>query len=231
MRKLGLVLVLLLVPNFAWGLSWSLPDNQHVYSGTTLVPFNHGMLVTTRAEHVSAPSILVARVESQTRQNPSDSDEPDEDEGESEGSWTIGEIELTTQSKANPPLKVRSAGSSSLNSYNFVGKVGGVSFEQVANPDTEIADKAIQLLYDQNASDGTRLVVEIGATTVHPKIADWLLIPIAHFSNSDYTAATSLFGDGPDNKNFYYIQYHPAFQDTLLGLRLFQADILLMNTR
>ncbi|MCZ6801781.1 MAG: hypothetical protein O7F12_14970 [Nitrospirae bacterium] len=231
MRKLGMVLILLLAPNFSWGLSWSLPDNQGLYSGTTLVAFNHGMLVTTRAEHVSSPSILVARAESQTRQNSSDSDEPDEDECESEGPWAIGEIQLITQSKANPPLEVRSAGPSSLNSYNFVGKVGGVSFEQVAIPDTELAAKPLVLSYDPAAPDGSRLVVQVGTTTVRSKIADWLLIPIAHFADSDFTAATSLFGDGPDSKNFYYIQYHPAFQNTLLGLRLFQADILLMNAR
>ena len=197
MRKLGMVLVLLLVPSFTWGHDLSFSDNQEVNSGATFVPFHYGMLVTTGAESVSFPSILVARVENQARQNPPDSDEHEEDEEDSEGSWTIGEIQLTTQSKANSPLKVRSAGSSSLNSYNFVGKVGWVSFEQVANPDTAIAANAIQLSYDQAAQDGSRLVVKIGATTLRPKIADWLLIPIAHFANSDFTAATSLFGDGP----------------------------------
>jgi len=231
MRRFGMVLVFLLAPNFAWGLSGSFPGNQWLYSDMDPGTFNHGMLVTTGAESVSSPSILIARAENREQQNPPDSDEPEEDEEDPGGGWTIGEIQLTTQSKANPPLKVRSAGQSSLNSYNFVGKVGGVSFEQVANPSTEVAAKAIALSYDREASDGTRLVVKIGATTVLPKIADWLLIPIARFADSEFTAATSLFGDGPDSENFYYIQYHPAFQDTLLGLRLFQADILLMNAR
>ena len=231
MRKLGMVLVILLALSFACGLSWSFGNSQGLYSDRDLVSFDHGMLPETGVETFPPPALLVARTENRERQDLLDSDEPEEQEAEPDASWTIGEIQLTTESKPNPPLKVRSAGPSSLNSYNFVGKVGGVSFEQVANPDTEIEAKAITLSYDQAASDGTRFVVKVGATTLRPKIADWLLIPIVHFADSDFTAATSLFGDGPDSKNSYYIQYHPAFQDTLLGLRLFQADILLMNTR
>ena len=152
-----------------------------------------------------------------------------EEEKESEEVWTIGEFRLIINAEANPPLKERSAGRSSLRAYNFVGKVGGVNFEQVAIPGAETAGKPIELAYHKEALDGFRLLVKVGSTTFRPQIADWLLIPIAQFAESIFTSATSLFGEGPDTDNFYYIKYHPAFKDSLLGLRLLQADILLMN--
>lgn len=126
-----------------------------------------------------SPTPLDAGTENLTPQHSSDAEEPEEEEAEPEGSWTIGEIQLITQPEPNPPLKVRSAGQSSLHSYNFVGKVGEVSFERVAVPDTEIASEPIHLSYDHDAPDGTRLLVEIGSTTVRPSLADRLLIPIA----------------------------------------------------
>ena len=145
--------------------------------------------------------------------------------------WTIGNITLESTSDSNPSLEVRSAGRSSLNSYNFVGKVGGVSFEQIAIPDSKVANQPIKLLYNPDAQDGNRLIVQIGSEIVQSDIADWLLVPIAYFADSDFTAVISLFGEGKDTKNNYYIQFHSAFKDTLLGLRLLQADILLMNPK
>ncbi|MDH5564733.1 MAG: hypothetical protein OEY91_14065 [Nitrospirota bacterium] len=227
MRKLILVLVFLLAPSFTWGLSGAFRANQGLYFDTAPGTLDHGMLVETEVENNSSSSSLDTRAENPERQNSADSDEPEEEEPE--GSWTIGGVQFTTQSKPNPPLKVRSAGPSSLSSYNFVGKVGGVSFEQVATPAPDIAEKSLQLLYDSTSQDGSRLVITIGSDTFRPPIADWMLLPIAHFADSEFTAAISLFGDGPDTTHFYHIQYHPAFQNTLLGLRLLQADILLMD--
>ena len=154
MRKLGMVLVLLLAPSFACGLSWSFGNNQGLYFDTAPGTFEHGILTEIGVANIPSPFLIVARAENPDLQNSPESDKPEEEEADSGGSWAIGEMQLTTQSQANPPLKVRSAGSSSLNSYNFVGKVGGVSFEQVATPATELAAKSIQLSYDQEGSDG-----------------------------------------------------------------------------
>ncbi len=148
---------------------------------------------------------------------------------EEEGNWSIGNIDFKTASNNNQTLKVRSSGESSLDSYNFVGKVGGVNFEEIAVPDRTIKNQPIELSYDATASDGQRLVIKVGNQTIRPQICDWMLIPIANFANSEYTAIVSLFGEGVDRENFYYITFHPAFKNTLIGLRLLQADILLMN--
>ena len=233
MKKLSMVLVFFLMPSFAWDLGWAFPDNQGFYFGTFAhepVVFEDGILAKTEVENFPSPSSLDARTGNTETQNLTDASEFEvEEEEDPEESWTIGNIRLIIKPKANPPLKVRSAGRSSLRSYNFVGKVGDVNFEQVAVPDAETAAKTIELSYDKKALDGFRLVVKVGSTPLRPPIADWLLIPIAQFAESDFTSATSLFGEGPDTDNFYYIKYHPAFKDSLLGMRLLQADILLMN--
>lgn len=234
MKKLSMLLILFLILGFAWDLGWSFPDSQGLQSGTfdlKPVALTGGVLAKTEVENFPSSSSLEARSENRDVQNLTDASELEgkEEERDSEEFWTIGKIQLMIKPKANPPLKERSAGRSSLRSYNFVGKVGGVNFEQVAVPDAETAAQTIELSYHKEALDGFRLLVKIGSTTFRPPIADWLLIPIAQFADSDFTSATSLFGEGPERENFYYIRYHPAFKDSLLGLRLLQADILLMN--
>lgn len=227
MAKLWMMLVILWAPTLAsWSFGEPFRDNQALDVGATAEIVDPEIQVDAEdLKQISPPP----GTENLTPKRSTEAEEPEEAEAEPEGSWTIGEIQLITLPKPNPPLKVRSAGQSSLQSYNFVGKVGGISFEQVAVPDTNIATEPIHLSYDHEAPDGTRLVMKLGSTTVRAPIADWLLIPIARFADSQFTAATSLFGEGPDTEHYYYFQYHPAFQNTLLGLRLLQADIFLMH--
>jgi hypothetical protein len=56
------------------------------------------------------------------------------------------------------------------------------------------------------------------------------LLPIARFADSPHAVALTIYGEGTDPQRYYYIRYHAAFHDTLLGLRLLQAEILLMDT-
>jgi hypothetical protein len=69
-------------------------------------------------------------------------------------------------------------------------------------------------------------------------IYDWQLVPIARFADSEHTAAFSLFGRPEDlgdekaasdvgGNGGVILKYHEAFKDTLVGLRLFQLDILI----
>jgi hypothetical protein len=71
--------------------------------------------------------------------------------------------------------------------------------------------------------------VSVNGKVYRPFIPDWRLKPIALFADSPYTAAVSLFGEGPEQERYFYIQFHDALKDTLLGLRLLQADILLID--
>jgi hypothetical protein len=144
--------------------------------------------------------------------------------------WSLGPQRFSTNARAAAgPLQFTSSGIASLRAFTFVTAVGGVSFEAVAQPDATLTGKSIVLSYDPSQPDGSRLVVNAGGTILHGTIPDWQLRPITVYADSQYNAVVSLFGNGPDQKKYYYIQYHDAMKDTLFGMRMLQADILFMN--
>ncbi len=140
--------------------------------------------------------------------------------------WELGPYQFVN-GPSSPPLLSR-MGPGSLESYGFVGKVGGVAFAGVAVPGKALASKSVTLVYDDGKPDGRRLAVRIGDSVYVQDLPDWLLVPIANYADSDYNACVSLFGERTTDAS-YDIVYHPAFQNTLLGLRLLQADILLFD--
>ena len=122
----------------------------------------------------------------------------------------------------------------------FFRAVGGVAFEGVARGKDGIVVE--DLKYDSRRPDGQRLVVNVrrpnGTTSsLSTNIFDWQLVPIARFANSDQGSAVTLFGalndkqlnDDLINSGGRAINYHPALDNTLLGLRLLQADIMLFD--
>jgi hypothetical protein len=104
--------------------------------------------------------------------------------------------------------------------YTFHAGIGGVSFEAVAVPATSLSNQNIALDYE-----GDNLVVKIGNKIFYPQLPEWQLIPIVKFADSPYQVAFSALGDTTDNKGAQ-CKYHPAFLDNLLGLRIFQTDLL-----
>ena len=116
----------------------------------------------------------------------------------------------------------------SLDSYAFVGKVGGVAFAGSAKPAALYNPSSVSLSYQTSHPDGSRLEVRLGDNRARAPLPDWMLIPIARYVDSNYNACVSLFGPNTTD-NQYDIIYHPAFLDTLLGLRLLQADLLLID--
>ncbi len=146
-----------------------------------------------------------------------------------QGAWSRGKYQLLTGPPSGP-LKATMTGRASLGSYKFVGGVGGVAFAAVARPAPQLADSKVHLTYEPTNPDGVRLSVVIDDETRIVDLYDWMLIPIARYADSPYNASVSLFGDQSSDK-IYDIVYHPALQDTLLGLRLLQADILLFDLR
>lgn len=139
--------------------------------------------------------------------------------------WQIGRHALATGGPAGAPLAEQAAGPGGLLSAGYLLKVGGVDFEAVAS----LPAAPLHLRYDPAARDGQRLVVQAGAAEMRPALADWALKPIAALADSPYTADVSLFGDGADTDHFMYPRFHPALRDTLLGMRLLQADLILSN--
>ena len=107
-----------------------------------------------------------------------------------------------------------------IGDYNYHTNVGGISFQAVAAPAEPIKNESVSLDFTDN-----RLTVQIGRQTFYPDLPFWQLAPIVYFSDSPYTVAVSQLGDTIGNRGAG-CRFHPAFLDNLLGLRLFQADLL-----
>lgn len=146
--------------------------------------------------------------------------------------YNLGTLQFHTGAPSGPLLQKMIAPSAvsqgSLASYSFVGKVGDVAFAGVAKPEPGIQPSAVSIAYDSSQPDGTRLFVTLDGTTGRAMIPDWMLVPIARYSDSEFNACVSLFGTESTDAQ-YDIVYHPAFLNTLIGLRLLQADILLFD--
>lgn len=126
------------------------------------------------------------------------------------------------------PLKVPFNGFDDLNNIDFVNQVGGVAFHSVAMLDSNMQQGGLILIYDPKNEDGKRLNVAIGRDTLTADLFDWQLIPIAKYADSEFQSCVSLFGPN-STESAYHVVYHPAFQNTLLGVRLINADILLID--
>lgn len=144
-----------------------------------------------------------------------------------QGDWSLGDYKLLNR-RPSPPLQVNLAEAGGLGSYSFVSSVGGVAFAGVASPGPAFQAGAPQLIYNPSADDGSRLQVRVGPTALSASLPDWMLVPIAHFADSPFDACVSLFGPATTDQE-YDIVYHPAFQNTLLGMRLLQSDMLLFD--
>jgi len=116
----------------------------------------------------------------------------------------------------------------SLNSYDFVGTVGGVAFRQIASPEAGFQPNRIEIDYDSSQADGFRLRIRFDGIPCVSLLPDWLLIPIAGYADSEFNATVSLFGTQTTDST-YDIVFHPSLKDTLLGLRLLQCDLLLIS--
>ena len=121
----------------------------------------------------------------------------------------------------------------------FFRGVGGVAFNAVAQGQAGLAVRALR--YEASAPDGQRLVIDAQAVdgtrlTVRGHIYDWELLPTARFALDDNGLAVTLFGqlqDGEEANRVWetggrVINYHRRLDNTLLGLRLLQADMLII---
>lgn len=134
------------------------------------------------------------------------------------------------------PTMLRTA----VRSRGFVRAIGGIAFDGVAVGKDGLSISA--LAYAANADDGSRLIVTVEnpagiSTSAVADLPDWQLVPIAKFAASDNPSCMTLFGDLNNkfeqllrkSRGQRILNYHEAFQDTLLGLRLMQADILIFE--
>lgn len=102
---------------------------------------------------------------------------------------------------------------------DFISKVGGVAFVQVARPEMLIHSFQLGCNKDNNTA-----YVEINGVTYPIPLPVWQLQPIVEYADSNSNAAVSLFGI---QSGGYPIVFHHAFIDNLLGVRLLQSDLLM----
>jgi hypothetical protein len=124
-------------------------------------------------------------------------------------------------------------------SHSFFRKVGGVAFSAVAEGNDGLL--VTDLRYDSAVADGSRLVMTLRrrdqSFQIRAPLFDWELIPIARFARDENGSAMTLFGQLKDknlekqtlDREARIINYHSALDNTLLGQRLFQADILIIQ--
>lgn len=127
--------------------------------------------------------------------------------------------------------------SSSLSRPSFFSGVGGVSFDQTAQPVKGLEVESLDIGYDPDATDGERLLVKINGKHVRSYIPDWQLVPVAKYAQSDYYSCFTIFGSLQDSEMEELIvdnggrimNYHPDLDNTLLGMRLAYLDMLLLH--
>jgi hypothetical protein len=146
----------------------------------------------------------------------------------------------TLYSLQAPTLREDTPISQAVHSPVYLASVGGVAFDAVAKPAAGQSVGRVQLSYDHNAEDGSRMTLTVGGQAVAVALYDWELVPIARFASSPYHAAFTLFGRVSDAKkqadvdmsfdqSTRAMNYHPALANTLLGLRIFQLDELILS--
>jgi hypothetical protein len=122
-----------------------------------------------------------------------------------------------------------------LTSGVYLSSVGGVAFDHEAAFPKGLQIRDLKLTYDRTRVDGTRVRLVVNGHTYSTQgLPDWHLAPIAHYADTPHFAVVTLFGrlkggqpKPPEAE--YVVAYHPAFEDTLLGLRLCQGDFMLLD--
>ncbi len=126
---------------------------------------------------------------------------------------------------------------SAVSSPGFVSRVGGVAFGRTAQPEDGLTIDRVDFAYDSSQADGSRFKVKVNDIPVHLQAFDWQLVPIARFVDTGEISIVTAFGELYDKaeaervraQGGYVFSYHPAFENTLLGLRLVHADLLAMH--
>ncbi len=118
----------------------------------------------------------------------------------------------------------------------FLSGVGGVSFDQTAQQVMGMNISTATIDYLPSANDGQRLQLFFDGKPARVLLPDWLLVPIAKYADGSNFSCFTLFGKLNDEKTMETVlesgdrilNYHPQFDNTLLGLRLAYMDMLLV---
>jgi len=135
-----------------------------------------------------------------------------------------------------PLLKESRAVQDGLHSTKFLEQVGGMIFDQIAAPAEGLKLESLSIHYAPEKEDGKRLDLILNGNKVEVLLYDWQLAPIARYADTPFTSWLSPSGGLNDTSlekkileaRGMIVNYHPAFENTLLGLRLFHMYCLLL---
>ena len=113
-------------------------------------------------------------------------------------------------------------GSSVLSQASNLSLTGGAMMVSTAKPHPSIANASLRLEYDASQVNGSRLNVIAGTQRSVFPIYDWELQPLAKFVDAGHHGAVSIHMFGRHEK----VSLDAAFEQTLLGLRFIQADLM-----
>ena len=136
------------------------------------------------------------------------------------GGRTIGLGPLSTLEVMVPGLD--RYGSSVLSQASNLSLTGGAMMVSTAWPAPALANVPLRFEYNASNEDGSRLEITAGAERSILAIYDWELLPLAKFVDSGHHGAVSIHLLGSHEK----VSLDAAFEQTLLGLRFVQADLM-----
>lgn len=113
-------------------------------------------------------------------------------------------------------------GSSVLNQASNLSLTGGAMMVSTAAPAPALAIVPLRFEYVPANEDGRRLEITAGSEKSVLPIYDWELQPLAKFVDSGHHGAVSIQLLGSHEK----VSLDAAFEQTLLGLRFIQADLM-----
>jgi len=115
-----------------------------------------------------------------------------------------------------------SLGTSVLSQASNLSLTGGAMMVSTAWPAPALSGTPLRFSYDASHADGRRLLVAAGTETATLPIYDWELQPLTNFVDSGHNGAVSIHLLGNHEK----VSLDAAFEQTLLGLRFIQADMM-----
>lgn len=138
------------------------------------------------------------------------------------------------------PLKNATPLVAGLGSGVYMNSVGGIAFDKPALPAPDLTIDQLELTYNRRpANDGQRLIVRINDRPLPVSdLYDWMLVPLAKYADSPYFALVTLHGKLIEGQtpppevaahHGYVIALHPALEHTTLGMRMFNADYMLLD--
>ena len=113
-------------------------------------------------------------------------------------------------------------GSSVLSQASNLSLTGGAMMVSTASPAPALANVPLRFEYNVSNEDGSRLEITAGTERSVLSIYDWELLPLAKFVDSGHHGAVSIQLLGSHEK----VSLDAAFEQTLLGLRFIQADLM-----